>query len=62
MAKEETRAKQERRQKYCMIAILVFVFLVALANAAASTYFIANYFTIGALVVAIVCLIFAIKN
>jgi heme/copper-type cytochrome/quinol oxidase subunit 4 len=62
MAKEETRAKQERRQKYCMTAFLVFVFLTALANAAASTYLIANYITLIGIVVSGICLVFAVRN
>jgi uncharacterized membrane protein len=62
MAKEETRAKQERRQKYCMTAFLVFVFLTALSNAAASTLYLANYLTIFGIIMSSVCLFFAVKN
>lgn len=62
MAKEETSARQERRQKYCMTAFLVFVFLTALANAAAASIFAANYVTVLGIIISAVLLFLAVKN
>jgi len=60
--KKETRRALERRQKYCLTSFLIFLFLTGIANAAATEYYLANYFTLIGLFCSGATLVMALKK